>query len=87
MFLQQFLTDEILEILRTELFFWIRDGVFRTHADFVKNLIHFANSCLQETHPELYLNGLMIEDPEMEDFLQELKDFVNDGGFRGEYLF
>lgn len=85
MFLPQPLTDEIVEILRNELFFWIRDGIFRTHADFIKNLTRFANSCLQETHPELYLSGLMIEDPEMEDFLHELKEFVNEGGFLGRY--
>lgn len=83
MFVPQYLTDEILAVLRIELSYWIRDGIYRTHAEFVNNLIQFANICLQDTHPTSHI-GQMVEDPEMENYLSELKEFVNRGGFRGE---
>lgn len=84
MFLPQHLTDEILAVLRIELRYWIRDGIYKTHADFVNNLIQFANICLQDTHPESHNEGQMVEDPELEEYLSELKEFVNEGGFRGK---
>lgn len=83
LFHPQCLTNEIIHVLRLELFSWIRDGVFSTHADFVRQLIYFANCSLHISHPEQFLRGCMIEDPEMEVFLGELTEFVNDGGFRG----
>ena len=83
MFVPQYLTSEILEVLRIELSYWIRDGIYKTHADFVNGLKLFANICLQDTHPEFYSVGQMVEDPEMENYFNELKDYVNNGGFRG----
>lgn len=84
---QQHLTTEIIEVLRIELRFWIRDGIYKTHAEFANNLKFFANVCLQDTHPVSYFEGRVVEDPEMEEYLHELKEFVNNGGFRGKFFY
>lgn len=76
------LSDNILKILRTELSYLIRDKVFNSHKSFQVNLGRFADTCLQDTHPELKMN--LIDDPELYDYMFHLKSYVNFGGFRGK---
>jgi hypothetical protein len=73
------LTIRIIEILRKELRFFLRDGVFKSHRYFADNLIHFADMCLLSTHPESEV--LSIEDAVMANYLCELEKFTSNGGF------
>lgn len=82
MFVAHHLTDEIIEVLKIELIYWIRDGLYKTHTEFVKNLKLFANICLPDTHPNNQRLGRDIEDPDMRDYFNELTEFVNKDGFR-----
>lgn len=75
------LSGRILEILRRELAYLIRDGIYKTHQYLMENVTHFADMCLMDTHPNT--TALSVEDPEMRSYLHELEEYIALGGFKG----
>jgi hypothetical protein len=71
------LTNDIIEILKKELIYLIRDELFKTNEYLLNNVAHFANICLLLTHPD----ALSIEDEELADYMSDLQNYVECGGF------
>ena len=78
------LTEPILQILCEELIVLINHKIYSTYEHFLTNIERFANFCVQDTHPEMYNLNYFIGDDELNSYMESLRYYAINGGFRRE---